>query len=92
VAAQGPCRYCVIAHTEFAKLNGATDAEITEAIAMTAVTRSMSTSLNGLQIDEAQFRRDVDRLVKGATAAAKLSARTQGKTGGKGGDRRAVAR
>ncbi len=84
VAAQVPCRYCVIAHTEFAKLNGATDAEITEAIAMASVTRSMSTLLNGLQIDEAQFRRDVDKLVKGATAAAKLSARTQGKTGGKG--------
>ena len=81
VAAQVPCRFCVIAHTEFAKLNGATDAEITEAIAMASLTRSMSTMLNGLQIDEAQFRRDVDRLVKGATAAAKLSARTQGRKG-----------
>jgi AhpD family alkylhydroperoxidase len=77
VAAQIPCRYCIIAHTEFAKLNGATDAEISEAIAMASFTRSMSTMLNGLQIDETQFRRDVDRLVKGATAAAKLSARTQ---------------
>ena len=45
---------------------------------MASLTRSMSTLLNGLQIDEAQFRRDVDKLVKGATAAAKLSARTQG--------------
>ena len=84
VSAQIPCEYCIYAHTEFAKLNGATDAEITEAIAMASVTRSMSTLLNGLQIDEAQFRRDVDRLVKGATVAAKLSARTQGRTGGKG--------
>ena len=33
---------------------------------MAALTRSMSTMLNGLQVDEAQFRRDVDRLVKGA--------------------------
>jgi len=81
VAAQIPCRFCVIAHTEFAKLNGATDAEINEAVAMASFTRSMSTMLNGLQIDEAQFRRDVDRLVKGATAAAKLSARTQGRKG-----------
>ena len=45
---------------------------------MASLTRSMSTMLNGLQVDEAQFRRDVDRLVKGATAAAKVSARTQG--------------
>lgn len=73
VASQVPCRYCVIAHTEFAKLNGATDAEIREAIAMSALTRNMSTLLNGLQIDEAQFRRDVDRLVQGAKASAAKS-------------------
>jgi AhpD family alkylhydroperoxidase len=70
VASQVPCRFCIIAHTEFARLNGATDAEITEAVAMASLTRSMSTLLNGLQVDEAQFRRDVDRLVKGAKAAA----------------------
>jgi AhpD family alkylhydroperoxidase len=73
VASQVPCRYCVVAHTEFAKLNGATDAEITEAIAMAAFTRNMSTMLNGLQVDETQFRKDIDRLVKGAHAAEKAS-------------------
>ena len=73
VASQVPCRFCIIAHTEFAKLNGATDAEITEAIAMASLTRDMSTLLNGLQIDEPQFRRDIDHLVKGAKAAAKSS-------------------
>ena len=70
VAAQVPCKYCVIAHTEFARLNGASDAEINEAIAMAAFTRQMSTLLNGMQVDEPQFRRDVDRLVRGARAAA----------------------
>jgi AhpD family alkylhydroperoxidase len=70
VAAQVPCKFCVIAHTEFAKLNGATEAEINEALAMAALTRNMSTMLNGLQVNEPQFRRDVDRLVKGARAAA----------------------
>jgi AhpD family alkylhydroperoxidase len=70
VASQIPCRYCVIAHTEFAKLAGATDGEINEAIGMAALTRNMSTMLNGLQIDEGQFRKDVDKLVKNATAAA----------------------
>ena len=64
VASQVPCRFCIIAHTEFAKLNGATDAEITEAIAMAAFTRDMSTMLNGMQVDEAQFRKDVDHLVR----------------------------
>jgi len=77
VAAQIPCRFCVIAHTEFAKLNGATDAEIKEAIGMASLTRDMSTLLNGMQVDEGQFRRDVDRLVKGAKAAA---AKTGSKT------------
>jgi AhpD family alkylhydroperoxidase len=77
VASQIPCRFCIIAHTEFARLNGATDAEITEAIAMASLTRSMSTLLNGMQIDEPQFRRDVDHLVKGAKAAAKKNATAQ---------------
>jgi AhpD family alkylhydroperoxidase len=76
VASQIPCRYCIIAHTEFARLNGATDAEISEAIAMASLTRSMSTVLNGMQVDEPQFRRDVDRLVKGAKAAAKKNPST----------------
>jgi AhpD family alkylhydroperoxidase len=70
VASQIPCRFCVIAHTEFAKLNGATDAEVTEAVAMASLTRDLSTLLNGMQVDEGQFRKDVDKLVKGATAAA----------------------
>ena len=71
VASQVPCKFCIVAHTEFAKLAGATDAEVNEAIAMAALTRSMSTLLNGMMVDEPQFRRDVDRLVKGARAAAK---------------------
>jgi AhpD family alkylhydroperoxidase len=77
VSAQIPCRYCIIAHTEFAKLNGATDAEINEAVAMAALTRNLSTMLNGLQVDETQFRRDVDRLVKGARSAQKAANRSR---------------
>jgi AhpD family alkylhydroperoxidase len=76
VASQVPCKYCVVAHTEFAKLNGATDAEINEAIAMAAFTRHMSTLLNGVQADEGQFKRDVDRLVRGAQAAARKAKAT----------------
>jgi AhpD family alkylhydroperoxidase len=74
VAAQVPCRYCVIAHTEFAKLNGASELEIREAVALASFTRSMSTLLNGVQVDEVQFRRDVDRLVRNAKNAAKQGA------------------
>jgi AhpD family alkylhydroperoxidase len=77
VASQVPCKFCIIAHTEFAKLNGATDAELKEAIWMASLTRELSTMLNGLQVDEGQFRRDVDRLVKGAKAAKKNGATAQ---------------
>jgi AhpD family alkylhydroperoxidase len=71
VASQIPCRFCIIAHTELAKLNGATDAEITEAVAMASLTRDLSTLLNGMQVDEAQFRRDVEHIVKNVAAGAK---------------------
>ena len=37
---------------------------------MASLTRDLSTLLNGMQVDEAQFRKDVDHLVKGATSAA----------------------
>jgi len=77
VSAQIPCRYCIIAHTEFAKLNGATDAEINEAVAMAALTRNASTMLNGLQVDESQFKKDIDRLVKGARNAQKASTKSR---------------
>lgn len=82
VASQVPCNFCIIAHTEFARLNGATEAEINEAVAMAALTRNMSTMLNGLMLDEPQFRRDVDRLVKGAKAASKAASRAATKAKG----------
>jgi AhpD family alkylhydroperoxidase len=64
VAAQVPCRYCVIADTEFSKLDGASDREIREAVAMAALTRDMSTVMNGLQVDKATNKKDVLRVVE----------------------------
>jgi AhpD family alkylhydroperoxidase len=63
VAAQIPCRYCVYFHTQAAKLNGATDAELREAVAIAAITRHWSTALNGLQVDEATFRKETDQVM-----------------------------
>jgi hypothetical protein len=51
-------------YKSLSKFAGASDSEISEAAAMAAVVRHWRTYLNGLQIDEASFRRDVDRLVK----------------------------
>ena len=74
VSAQIPCEYCVYAHTEFAKLNGATDAEIGEAVVMGALTRRWSTVANGLQVDEAKFRSEIAQVIanmkKGAAGGA----------------------
>lgn len=70
VAAQIPCQYCIYFHTAAAKANGATEAEIREAVAMAAIVRHWSTVLNGMQIDEAAFRREVDAILARAAAMA----------------------
>ncbi|MDX8517245.1 carboxymuconolactone decarboxylase family protein [Mesorhizobium dulcispinae] len=59
VAAQIPCNYCVWSDTENAKRAGATDEEIQEAVAMAALTRRWSTVFNGMQVDFAQFKKDM---------------------------------
>lgn len=64
VAAQIPCEYCIVFHTEAAKLNGASDQEIQEAVGMAAVTREVSTVLNGMQVDKVQFKKDLDRIIR----------------------------
>jgi AhpD family alkylhydroperoxidase len=63
VASQIPCHYCVVFHTEAARLNGATEQEIQEAIFMAGVTRMGSTILNGSQIDQATFDKEVRDIV-----------------------------
>jgi AhpD family alkylhydroperoxidase len=64
VAAQIPCDYCVAFHTQAARKNGATDQELREAVGMAAMTRLGSTVLNGNQIDQAQFKKDLQRMMK----------------------------
>jgi AhpD family alkylhydroperoxidase len=75
VAAQIPCKFCIAAHTEFAKLDGASEREIAEALAMASLTRAGSTVLNGQQTDRRAFRRDVDKLVAVARKHAAMAAR-----------------
>jgi AhpD family alkylhydroperoxidase len=77
VAAQIPCRFCVVADTEFAKLEGASEREISEAVAMAAITRHWSTYLNGMDMDEKAFRKDVDHMVSAAKKMAVAAAKKQ---------------
>lgn len=69
VAASIPCEYCVVFHTEAAKLNKATDEEIQEAIGMAGLTRTGSIYLNGRQVDKVQFKKDLERIVRDTRAA-----------------------
>ena len=63
VASQIPCSYCVYAHISQAKMLGATDAEIKEAVASAANTRHWSTVLNGAEVDLEQFKKEWDQVL-----------------------------
>lgn len=56
VAAQTPCQYCIWLETKFARQQGATDAEVAEAVAQAAYVRHWSTVINGMQIDFETFK------------------------------------
>jgi AhpD family alkylhydroperoxidase len=75
VASQIPCRYCIVFHTEAARLNGATDPEIREAVAMASLTRHWSTFLNGMLTDEAVFRRETDQAIANVRKKIQVAAR-----------------
>ena len=74
VASQIPCRYCILFHTEAARLNGAGDAEIREAVAMASITRHWSTFLNGTLADEAVFRRETDQAIANVRKKMQIAA------------------
>jgi AhpD family alkylhydroperoxidase len=77
VAAQIPCQYCIYFHTAAAKLNGATDEDIREAVAMAAIVRHWSTVLNGMQVDFAGFKQETDTVLRLAAEKAKAAPKSQ---------------
>lgn len=62
VAAQIPCEYCVYVHNKNARAQGATEAEIREAVATAAHVRHWSTVLNGMGYDFEAFKAEVDKM------------------------------
>jgi AhpD family alkylhydroperoxidase len=62
ISAAVRCRYCSFFHTEMAKLNGATDAEVEEAVHYAKSSVGWSAYINGLQIDYDQFKDEVRRV------------------------------
>jgi AhpD family alkylhydroperoxidase len=70
VSATTRCRYCVLFHTEAAKLFGATDAEVEEAMHYTKLVGGWSTYINGMQVDFDEFKAQVGRVVEHVKATA----------------------
>lgn len=62
VGSQIPCKYCIYWDTENAKVAGATDQEIAEAVEMAGTTRHWSTWLNGNRFNEKEFFKEADKI------------------------------
>jgi AhpD family alkylhydroperoxidase len=68
------CRYCAFYHTELAKLFGATDEEIEDALHFAKSSAGWSTYVNGLQLDFDEFKDEILQAcehVRSAQAAAR---------------------
>jgi AhpD family alkylhydroperoxidase len=61
LSAASKCHYCTLYHTEMAKLFGATDREIEEAVHYAKASSGWSTYLNGMQVDYEQFKDEMRR-------------------------------
>jgi alkylhydroperoxidase/carboxymuconolactone decarboxylase family protein YurZ len=66
---------CIYFHTAAAKVNGATDEEIRETVAMAAMVRHWSTVLNGMEVDLAGFRKETDTVLKLAGEKARQASK-----------------
>lgn len=58
------CRYCTLFHTELAKLFGATDEEIQEAVHFAKHTVGISVYLNGTRYDLDRFADELEQIIE----------------------------
>lgn len=70
ISATTRCQYCIAYHTEVAKMFGATDAEIEATVHYAKSSAGWSAYLNGMEVDLAQFKREV----RSATAYSRAQA------------------
>lgn len=71
IAAVSKCKYCAFYHTEVAKMFGATDEEIEDAVHFAKSSAGWSAYLNGLQFDYEEFKKE---LLEGIEYAKKMQA------------------
>ncbi|HUF02666.1 MAG TPA: carboxymuconolactone decarboxylase family protein [Aridibacter sp.] len=64
VHSETKCRYCTLFHTEVARLYGATDDEIAEAVHLAKHTVGWSAYLNGIQMDYDKFEKELEKVAK----------------------------
>lgn len=57
------CQYCTLFHTEAARLFGATEEEIQEAVHYAKMSIGWSAYLNGMQVDHDLFSEELERMV-----------------------------
>ncbi len=74
LSAVSKCRYCTLYHTEMAKLFGATDREIEEAVHYAKSSAGWSAYLNGMQVDYDQFKDELRRAGEHAKKTMKKAA------------------
>jgi AhpD family alkylhydroperoxidase len=73
ISAITKCEYCIQYHTEVARLNGATDAELEDAVHYAKSSAGWSAYLNGMQVDREQFADELAQVadyVRGQAEAA----------------------
>ena len=74
IAGVTECHYCAFYHTEMAKLFGATDEEIEDALHFAKSSAGWSAYVNGLQLDFEQFKDEILQAcehIRSAQAAAR---------------------
>ena len=62
ISAISKCRYCAYFHTALARLNGATEEEIEDALHFTKSSSGWSSYVNGLQLDFDEFAKETDQI------------------------------
>ena len=80
VSAATKCHYCAFFHTEMARLNGATEAEIEDALHYTKSTTGWSTYINGSQIDIDVFKSEIKAIAEHVRKQAAAAAAAEKKT------------
>lgn len=71
IAAVTKCKYCAFYHTAVARLNGATNEEIEDAVHYAKASAGWSAYINGLQIDFETFKKEIMDVCKYVEAMQK---------------------